>query len=145
MAVGERSGDPDLTALSRHGQGRALLHCGRVEEGRSLLDEVMMALTTDDVSPRVAGIIYCSVIAACHDSFDLGRAQQWTAALDAWSVAQPEKGLFRGECLAHRTEMLQGCRSMVGSLRPGDEGVLGPGRATSPPLDGCCALSTCRV
>jgi DNA-binding CsgD family transcriptional regulator len=107
VAVGERFGDPDLTALARHGRGRALLHCGRVEEGRSLLDEVMVALTTDDVSPRVAGIIYCSVIAACHDSFDLGRAQQWTAALDAWSAAQPEKGLFRGECLAHRTEMLQ--------------------------------------
>jgi DNA-binding CsgD family transcriptional regulator len=105
--IAVRFADRDLIALSRHGQGRALLMLNRPSEGLALLDEVMVAVTSGEIRPLIAGTVYCSVITACHDRFDLHRAQEWTTALQSWCAAQPGLIAFRGYCSIRRSELMQ--------------------------------------
>jgi DNA-binding NarL/FixJ family response regulator len=105
--IGRRFGDTDLIAMALHGTGRALIRLERVAEGVALLDEAMAAVTAGEVSPIAAGDIYCSVIEACHEIFDLRRANEWTTALDRWCASQTELVRFRGLCLVRRAEILQ--------------------------------------
>lgn len=112
-AIGERFRYPDLIALAGVGTGQALIALGRTEDGLATLDQAMVGVMADEVSLLVAGIAYCAVVLACNDAFDVRRAREWTIALDAWSGSQPDLVPFRGECLVHRSEILQ----MGGSWR----------------------------
>jgi DNA-binding CsgD family transcriptional regulator len=107
VRIGERFGDRDLFALAIHGQGHMLIKSGRVREGLALLDEAMVAVTAEDLLPFVAGLVYCGVILACQDVYEVRRAREWTKALSDWWALQPEMVAFTGRCLVHRAEILQ--------------------------------------
>ena len=104
--IGDRFGDRDLVMLGWVGQCRALLRLGETAAGVALLDEMMVALETGEVSAIVAGDVYCSVIEGCQEIFDLGRAQAWTAALTHWCASQPDLVAYRGQCQVHRAEIM---------------------------------------
>jgi len=106
-AVGERFDDPDLVAGARHVQGCALVEQGQMQRGLTLLDEVMVAVTSGELSPIMTGLVYCSVIESCQQSYALGRALEWTTALARWCEAQPGLVAFTATCLARRAEIMQ--------------------------------------
>ncbi len=105
--IARRFGDRDLVSLAGHGRGRALIRLGRISEGIALLDEAMASVIAGDVTPLVAGDVYCSVLEACQETFDLRRAYEWTNSLARWCAAQPDLVRYRGECLLYRAEVLQ--------------------------------------
>jgi DNA-binding CsgD family transcriptional regulator/tetratricopeptide (TPR) repeat protein len=105
--LAQRFGDRDLAALGALGRGEALLRSGRASDGMGLFDEAMVSVTAGETSPVVSGVVYCAVIDACQEAFDLRRAREWTAALDRWCAAQPGLVPYRGACLVHRAQILQ--------------------------------------
>jgi DNA-binding CsgD family transcriptional regulator len=105
--IGERFEDADLVALAVHLQGCARIKQGLVDDGLALLDEAMVAVTTDELSPVITGLIYCSVIETCREVYALRRSQEWTAALTQWCDGQPDLVPYAGQCLVHRAEIMQ--------------------------------------
>ena len=130
LALGHRFREDDLIALGRLGQGRCLVVMGQHEEGLALLDEAMVKVTAEEVTPLVAGRIYCAVILVCQQAFDLRRAHEWTAALSAWCESQPDIVPFRGQCLVHRSEVLQWRGDWSGAI---DEARRARDRLADPP------------
>ena len=107
VAVAERFGDPDLRSLAQLGRGQALITRGEAARGVAMLDEAMLASTTGEVSAIAAGIVYCGVIVACRQAFDLRRVVEWTAAMSHWCAGQQDLNPYRGQCLVHRSEIMQ--------------------------------------
>lgn len=130
LAIGRRFGDNDLIALGRLGKGRTLVVMGRDTEGLELLDEAMVSVTAGELTPIIAGRIYCAVILVCQQAFDLTRAHEWTSALSAWCDAQPDIVPFRGQCLVHRSEVLQLHGEWAKAM---DEAELARRRLSDPP------------
>ena len=106
-AIAARFDEHDLFATATHFAGATLIKQGRVDEGLQLLDEAMVAVTSGEVSPFFAGVVYCGVIASCEEAFEPRRAHEWTNALTRWCEAQPQLVSFTGRCLAHRAGIKQ--------------------------------------
>jgi DNA-binding NarL/FixJ family response regulator len=107
IQIARRHKDPDVLALALTLQGRALLRQGHVPEGLASLDEAMVGVLADSVSPVVAGTVYCTVIDGCQEIAELRRMSEWTTALTSWCDKQSEMVTFTGQCLVHRAEVLR--------------------------------------
>lgn len=104
---GGRFGDLDLATFGCLGEGQALLRAGQRAEAFDRLDEAMVSVAAGELSPVVAGIVYCAVIEECQAALDVRRAQEWTSALSRWCDVQPGLVPYRGQCLVHRSQVMQ--------------------------------------
>lgn len=107
LDIAQVEADPDLLALGLLCRGEWSIAGGEIAAGLRLLDEAMVSVTAAEVSPVTTGIVYCAVIEACLDVFDLRRAAEWTDALDRWCAAQSDLVPYRGQCLVHRSQVMQ--------------------------------------
>ncbi|MDN3356335.1 helix-turn-helix transcriptional regulator [Actinomadura sp. DC4] len=105
--LGRRFGDPNLLAVGTLGEGRALVKQGRAGEGLPLLDEAMLTALSDDLHPLWTGAVYCNLMDACHEMFDLRRAAEWTRAASRWCDSLSEAVMYRGICRVHRAQVLR--------------------------------------
>lgn len=99
--------EPDLKAFSTLAYGQALLVSGDVAGATKRFDEVMVSVTAGEVGPIARGIVYCAVILECVQIYDFERASEWTDAFGRWCDSQPDLVPFRGQCLVHRSQVLQ--------------------------------------
>jgi ATP/maltotriose-dependent transcriptional regulator MalT len=107
VEIGRRTRDEDLVALGLNVAGRAAILDGRAADGLSRLDEAMVAVISGELSPPVAGAVYCSLIEACEEIAELRRAREWTDALTRWCDSQEGMVTFTGQCLTHRATILR--------------------------------------
>jgi DNA-binding CsgD family transcriptional regulator len=109
--VGRAYSDPDIWAFGTQGQGRSLICVGRVREGTALLDELLVAIESEELSPAMAGWAYCSCMIGCGEAFDLRRAISWTRSAMAWADGQSDLEAYTGVCLLNRSRV----RRMAGA------------------------------
>jgi DNA-binding CsgD family transcriptional regulator len=104
--IADRFNDLELATLARIGGGRCLIFTGEIAEGLSLLDEAMVAVEAQEISPIVIGDAYCTVIDACTELFDIRRCATWTASFQRWCDANPDVRMYRGHCALRRADVL---------------------------------------
>jgi DNA-binding NarL/FixJ family response regulator len=105
--LGDRFDDKDLGAFATLGHGQALIATGDITSGLARLDDVMVSVTSGEVGPVAAGVVYCAVVLECMQLFDMRRASEWTDALGIWCDGQPDLVPYRGQCLVHRSQLQQ--------------------------------------
>lgn len=105
--LGRRHDDPNLVVGGTMGEGRILINRGAVQEGVARLDEALVMLLTEDLSPAWAGDIYCNLMSSAVDMVDVQRATAWTEATSTWLAGQSAAVLFTGICRLHRSQVLQ--------------------------------------
>ena len=128
--LGVRFDDADLRAFGTLGHGQALIAMGSTAGGVARLDEVIVSVAADEVGPITSGIVYCAVILECMRLFDVKRASEWTGALSSWCDAQPDLVPYRGQCLVHRSQLLQAAGDWPDALTSAEAACQ---RLTDPP------------
>lgn len=106
-AIATRHADSELAALARLALGRVRIFLGDITAGIRLLDDAMLDIGSEPISPIAVGDSYCTAIDACHDLVDVRRGQAWTDGLARWCEEQPDLVPFLGLCQVHRAEFLQ--------------------------------------
>jgi class 3 adenylate cyclase len=105
VEIGERTRDPELHAWSLSGLGSLRIAIGDAPGGIELMEEASVAAISGELSPLASGVIACTMISACRDLTDFGRASEWIQATDRYCQSQDVAG-FPGVCRLHRGEVL---------------------------------------
>ncbi|MEY2454992.1 MAG: hypothetical protein QOK06_86, partial [Acidimicrobiaceae bacterium] len=97
VELGRKLRCADLEAEALQTLGRVRIDQCQPAEGLSLLDEAMLFVLDGRLSPYSTGKVYCSLISACEQLSDHGRAAEWTAATARWAERHPF-AVFPGLC-----------------------------------------------
>jgi ATP/maltotriose-dependent transcriptional regulator MalT len=103
--LGTQLGDETFTAFGLLVEGMAEVRRGHLREGFALMDEAMLPVLADRVSPDWAGNIYCTIMSICYDVMDLRRAREWTRATERWLSGFSDAVMYLGVCRAHRLQL----------------------------------------
>ena len=105
IEVGSRC-DPAACAIGRVAEARLLILGGDVREGLALLDEVGVAMVSDDLDPLSTGLVYCELVCALQGLAQYDAAEEWTEAMERWCKTNAI-GSLHGRCRVHRAEILR--------------------------------------
>ena len=105
VEIGERC-DPAASAVGRVAEARLLILGGDVHEGLALLDEVGVAVVSDDLDPLSTGFVYCELVCALQGLAQYDAAEEWTEAMERWCKTNAI-GSLHGRCRVHRAEVLR--------------------------------------
>jgi DNA-binding NarL/FixJ family response regulator len=93
LRIARRFRNPELEFSALALLGHSYVASGRVDEGMTLLDEALAAVTGREVVGIASiGEIYCRLLSACEHASDVRRAEQWLVAAKrfvAWSAFVP--------------------------------------------------------
>jgi DNA-binding CsgD family transcriptional regulator/tetratricopeptide (TPR) repeat protein len=115
VAIADTCGDRDLLALGLMGRGECAVHAGDTQRGLAFLDDAMVSVTTGELSELMAGLLYCAVLDVCMQVLDMRRGVEWTEAFTRW-CEQSNVVAYRGQCLIHRSQVLQAHGRWVDAL-----------------------------
>lgn len=105
LKIGRALNSPDLIGMATQTIGGVLINTGNVAEGTSLLDEAMVAVLADEISPLYTGWIFCSALNQCIRIADLSRAIRWADAARDWCDKQAREMPYQGLCRLYRVEV----------------------------------------
>ncbi len=105
IEVGSRC-DPAACALGRVAEARLLILGGDVQEGLALLDEVGVAMVSDELDALSTGLVYCELVCALQGLAQYDLAEEWTETMERWCKTNAI-GSLHGRCRVHRAEILR--------------------------------------
>ncbi|MGD8808161.1 MAG: hypothetical protein PVG24_01080, partial [Gammaproteobacteria bacterium] len=105
LALGEQIGSESIEALARMYLGYGEIARGNFERGIGFVDEAAAAALSEEIAPRIRGIVYCGLIWLCCNRGDWQRASQWGDSFERWCDREG-KMRFTGLCQLHRAEVL---------------------------------------
>ena len=97
---------PGGVAIGRVAEARLLILGGDVQEGLALLDEVGVAMISDDLDPLSTGFVYCELVCALQGLAQYDAAEEWTETMEQWCKTNAI-GSLHGRCRVHRAEILR--------------------------------------
>ena len=98
--------DPAACALGRVAEARLLILGGDVQEGLALLDEVGVAMVSDELDALSTGLVYCELVCALQGVAQYDAAEEWTETMERWCKTNAI-GSLHGRCRVHRAEILR--------------------------------------
>jgi DNA-binding NarL/FixJ family response regulator len=103
--AGRHFADRDLEALGAAVEGRVLIARGDVPDGLDKLDEAMVAVLSDELTPFAAGWVYCVLLYSCQELGDIRRAAEWTDLAVSWCEERGQDSWYPGLCRLHQCEV----------------------------------------
>lgn len=103
--TGHHFGDRDLEGLGLATQGRVLVTRGDIAAGLDRMDEAMVAVLGDELSPFATGWVYCLLLSTCQELGDVRRAAEWTDLAVRWCEERGQQSWYPGLCRLHQCEV----------------------------------------